>query len=61
MRVRAVERGYYDMVLREPGAEFEVPDKLEASWFKSVEPVRSNDSEDRSDQQSLKSSGKSKA
>lgn len=39
MRVRAIQRGWYDNVLREPGREFEIPEELfSARWMEPAEP-----------------------
>lgn len=37
MRVRALETGFDNLAIREPGDEFEMPDGSEAHWFEPVE------------------------
>jgi len=37
MRVRAIETGFDNLAIREPGDEFEMPDGSSAPWFEPVE------------------------
>ena len=37
MRVRAIETGFDNLAIRNPGDEFDMPDGSEAAWFEPVE------------------------
>lgn len=37
VRVRALERGYDNVAVREPGDEFEMPEGASGPWFEPVE------------------------
>lgn len=40
MRVRAIETGYDNVAIRQPGEEFDMPDGASAPWFEPVEPPK---------------------
>lgn len=48
MKVIATKKGYFGK-LREPGDEFDVPEKSKASWFNPVEAAKAAETEKQDD------------